>query len=137
MTQIDRRQDFYSYVLDFSAVAAGAVSSNSFSIDTDSNFSLSMMMQQSDLAGAAITVSTDIVPLCTIQITDGGSSRQLFSNPAPLAAVMGKGDNPFILPNVREFAAGSTVSVTLTNYSAATTYNVRLVFSGIKTYIFG
>lgn len=136
-TVVDGREnDFYSYVINFASLANGVSSSGSFSIDTDSDFILTMMTQQSDLALAAVTDSTRIVPLVTVQVTDGGSSRQLFSNPVPIPSVFGCGENPYILPAPRRFSAGSTINVAVANYSTATTYNLRLVFSGIKEYIY-
>lgn len=131
-----RTKDFYSYVLNYTGLAPAATATQSFSIDTDSDFVMSKMEQQTDIALAAITESTYPIPLVTVQITDGGSSRQLFSQAVPVGSVFGSGERPFILPGTRMFSAASTVTVTLVNYSAATTYNIRLVFTGIKHYRF-
>lgn len=130
----NRNQDFYGYVLNFSALAAAANSTGTFQIDQDSDFLLQKMTMVADIAGAAITNSSMPVPLATMQVTDGGSSRSLFSAAAPLGAVFGNGMEPFILPAPRYIAAGSSISVALTNYSAATSYNIRLVFAGIRFY---
>ena len=134
---VETTKDFYNYVVDFIGLASGATTTQTFNIDTDSMFFLMKLTQQSDIAAAAVTRSANVIPLCTIQVNDGGSTRQLFSEPAPIPAVFGTGENPFMLPVPRQFSPGSTVSVTLSNYSAATTYNTRLVFSGAKHYRFG
>lgn len=133
-SRVNKTQDFYSYIINFSALANGSSDSGSISIDTDSDFFLMKMTQQSDIAAAAQTSSSLVVPLVTLQITDGGSSRQLFSQAVPISAIMGSGENPYILPAPRMFSAGSTVTLSVANYSAATTYNLRLVLSGIKQY---
>lgn len=133
---VNRSIDFYSYVLDFSALAAAGSTGQSFSIDTDSDFMLQKLCQTTDIAGAVITNATFPVPLVTIQITDGGSSRHLFSRPAAMGSLFGFGAEPFILPAPRVFSAGSTVTVSLVNYSAATAYNIRLAFIGLKKYRF-
>lgn len=127
-------RDFYSYVLNFSALASGATTTQSFTVDTDSDFFMMKIAQVSDIAAAAYTRSAIPIPLVTMQITDGGSSRQLFSDAVPLDAVAGRGENPFILPSPRKFAASSSVTVQLTNYDAATTYNIRLALIGEKRY---
>lgn len=135
--QPKRNKDFYSYVVNFAALAAGASATQNFSIDTDGDFVLTSLTYQADLAGAALTESGNIVPLCVAQITDGGSSRQLFSQSAPVPAIFGRGDNPFNLPGPRLLVAGSTINVALENYSDATAYNIRMVFIGVKQYHFG
>src|SRR5512139_1353303 len=112
----EKNLDFYAYGVDIASLANGASTSQSFSIDTDSDFFMMKFVMQADLAGVALTSSSDIIPLCTIQITDGGSSRQMFSRPAALKAVFGNGENPFILPAPRQFSAGSSVTVAITNY---------------------
>lgn len=131
-----RNIDFYSYVVNFAGLAAAGSASQSFSIDTDSDFLLQKLCNIVDVAGAAITSSSIPVPLVTVQISDGGSSRQMFSQPAPMGAVFGNGYEPFILPAPRLISAGSTMTVSVTNYSAATTYNIRMAFIGLKRYKF-
>lgn len=135
--QLDKTLDFYGYILNFAAVAPGNAPSASFTIDLDSDFYLQKLVQETDIAGAAVTTASEVIPLVTVQIQDGGSSRSLFSAPCPIHAVFGTGENPFILPAPRQFAAGASVTVSLVNYSAATTYNLRLAFLGIKKYKFG
>lgn len=133
--QVDRSMDFYGYTVDIASIAAAATVTQTFSIDTDSNFVLQKMTQESDISGAAVTTGTEVVPLCKIQVQDGGSSRQMFSQPVSLHGVFGTGENPFILPAPRLFSAGSTVTITVTNYSAATTYHIVLHFLGLKKYL--
>jgi len=135
--QIDRERDFYTYTVSVASLAAAASTSTSFQIDTDSNFILQKMTYTVDLAGAAVTSGAKIVPLVTLQITDGGSSRQMFSQATPIPSIIGDGNEPFILPAPRVFVAASTIQLSFVNYSAATTYtHLYLSFIGQKVYRF-
>ncbi len=56
------------------------------------------------------------------------------ANPVPLNCICGYNGLPFRLPKPRRFAPTSQITVTLTNYSAATAYNLSLCLSGFKVY---
>jgi hypothetical protein len=128
-------EDWYAYVPStISALAAGGSSIFNILMDADSDFKLSKLTQMSDIAGAAQTESSAVIPLVTMDIVDAGSGRKLFSNPIPMGAIFGAGRLPFILPVPRIFTARSSISVTLANYSNATTYNIRLAFIGAKLF---
>jgi len=126
--------DFFVYEVDFLALANGASSTNSFTIQQEADFLLSKLCLTADIAAAAQTQSSAVVPLCTININDTGSGRNLMSAAVPLPALFGAGNLPFILPRQRLFVASSVVNVTLNNFSAASTYNVRLSFIGEKAF---
>lgn len=126
--------DFFSYQVDFVNIAPAAQQSNNFTVQAEADFLLSKMTMQADLNGAAVTTSSNIIPLCTLLIQDTGSGRQLSNIPVPLSAFFGNGNLPFILPRQRVFLARSVVNLTLLNFSAATTYNVRLSFIGEKAF---
>jgi hypothetical protein len=127
-------KEFFVYEIDFSALAASGSSSDSFNIQADSDFVLQKMTYFADIAAAAQTDSSRIVPDCTVLITNTGSGRQLMSQAVPLASIFGTGVLPFILPTPYPFQSRSTVSVTVANFSAGTTYNIRLSFIGYKLY---
>ncbi len=129
-----RIRDFFVYEADFNALAAAASANNNINVQADSDFLLQKITYQADIAGGAQTSSTVVIPLCTIQITDGGSGRSLFALPAPIPNIFGTGQIPFILPTPKVFAAKSTITVILANYSNATTYNIRLSFIGAKLF---
>lgn len=129
--------DFFIYEVDFSALASGASQTNSFTIQQEADFLLTKITLQADIAAAGQTESTRVIPLATIMINDTGSGRNLMSSAVPLANIFGTGGLPFILPRQRLFVASSVVNITLTNFGAANTYNIRLSFIGEKAFTFG
>lgn len=129
--------DFFIYEVDFSALASGVSQTNSFTIQQEADFLLTKITLQADIAAAGQTESTRVIPLATIMINDTGSGRNLMSSAVPLANIFGTGGLPFILPRQRLFVASSVVNITLTNFGAADTYNIRLSFIGEKAFTFG
>lgn len=132
-----QRRDFFVYDIDFLAIAPGATSNGQIQIQADSDFELQKLTQFSDIAVADQTESTRVLPLVTIQVTDTGTGRQMFNAPVPIAALFGDGRIPFILPTAKIFTQNASVAFTLSNYSAATTYNVRLQLIGAKIFTYG
>jgi hypothetical protein len=131
-----KRRDFFAYTLAFSALAAGAAAQGAIQIQADSDFELSKFTMFADIAGAAETEATRVLPLITIQITDTGTGRALFSSPLPIPAIMGDGRIPFILPVPKIFSANASVAIQVSNFSAATTYNLRLLLIGAKIFTY-
>lgn len=127
-------KDFYVYQEDFLALADSTSATGSINIQADSDFILQKMTYFADIAVAIQTDSTRVVPLITLQIVDAGSGRNLLEAPAPISSLFGEGDLPFILPTPRVFFARSNVELTVANFSAGTTYNLRLSFIGYKAY---
>lgn len=128
-------KDWYGYPLLFSALAPGAATLT-FQIDAASDFFLTALsfLCEADLT-TSVTVSTFVVPKVTVQVTDGGSSRNLFQNQVPLYSVFGDGDHPHRLIHPRLFVRNSAITVNLTNYSTATTYSrLYLMFEGFRIY---
>jgi hypothetical protein len=132
--KVQYSQDYYTYQVNFASIAAGASASGSFQVQADSDFKWLKATCMADLAGVAQTVSAQVIPLVTINITDTGSGRQLMSAPVPIWNMFGTGQIPFILPVPRIFKARANVAITLANYSAATAYLVRLSFIGTKVF---
>jgi hypothetical protein len=129
-------KDFFSYGLNLATIAAGVPATNTVTMDADSDFLWQKFCFFTDIAGAAQTESTLVIPLATITITDTGSGRQIMNVPIPLNAIAGRGALPFILPMPKIFPARATVSATVANFSAATTYvTPRLVFIGTKLFL--
>jgi len=126
--------DFFTYEVDFFGLASAVSATSSFTVQQEADFMLSKITMTADVAGAAITDATRPIPLCTIMINDTGSGRNLMASAVPLGNIFGSGSLPFILPRQRLFVASSVVNVTLTNYSAATTYDIRLSFIGEKAF---
>lgn len=131
------RRDFYVYGANFASLAAAASTSTSIQIQADSEFEIQKLSFFADLAGAAQTDSTRVLPLVTLQITDTGTGRQVFNTPVAIPAIMGDGRIPFILPTTKVFSPSSAVQIDLANYSAATAYLVRLYMIGAKIFRYG
>jgi hypothetical protein len=118
------------------AGTAGASLPVNINVQADSDFKLIKLTHFSN-NHASITnqqESTRVLPLVTIQITDTGSGRNLFSNPIPLPALAGDGRVPFILPITRIFKASATITVTFTNYDTAIAYDINLSLIGTKLF---
>lgn len=126
--------DFFVYEVDFASLAPAGSSTSSFTIQQEADFLLTKITMVADIAGAAFTESTRPIPLATIMVNDTGSGRNLMSSAVPLPNIFGAGGLPFILPRQRLFVASSVVNITLTNYDAAVTYNIRLSFIGEKAF---
>lgn len=128
-------EDFAIYEVDSGSIAPGVTNNVNLTIQQDSAFKWMKAAYFADLAGAAVTESTKIVPLATIQILDAGSGRNLFSNPVPIASAFGTGELPLILPIPRRFKPFSQINFTFANFSNATTYtNIRLSLIGTKIF---
>jgi hypothetical protein len=129
-------EDFFVYEADFLAVAAAtSAPQQTITIQADSDFELLKLSQVSDIAGAVETEATAVLPLATLLIQVGSSGRNLMINPVPIPNLFGSGRIPMVLPRGRIFQAQTTITLTYTNYSAATTYNTRLSFIGRKLYL--
>lgn len=129
--------DFFVYEVDFAALISGGSQTSSFTIQQEADFLLTKITMLADIAAAAETAATRIVPLATIMINDTGSGRNLMSSAVPLPNIFGEGGLPFILPRQRLFVASSVVNITLTNFAAASNYNIRLSFIGEKAFKYG
>lgn len=125
-------KDFFIYEIDFAALAPAASATAQLAVQADADFIWSKAAQMSDIAAAAETVSSQVIPLASVLITDSGAGRQLMNTAVPIFNIFGNGQIPFILPRPRIFRSQSVVTVQVTNYSAATTYNIKLSFIGEK-----
>lgn len=133
----DENSLFFTYAIPvITSLAAGASSSQTITFDQDSTFYWTKTTYFADLAAAAINDSTRPIPLLTVSMTDTGSGRLLNNSPTPIDSIAGyKASEPYILPSPRKWAPNSTLRVTITNYSATTTYtNIYLVLHGVKSY---
>ena len=130
------------YVLDhfisgqtIASLAPGASTTISIPVQADSMFTIVKTSYSVDIASASFTDSTRPIPLINVSITDTGSGSNLQLNPVPLACLAGVAGLPLVWPVPREFKGSSTIQITFTNFSAATTYtNIFLALIGFKTY---
>jgi hypothetical protein len=131
----DGPRDYFIYTVNLGSLAAAATANVNAAISADSDFWLTGLSYQSDLAGAALTDSTRQIPLITLQITDTGSGRQLFSAVTPINNIAGEGGTPYRLIHPRFFARSTTIQLAAVNYSAATTYtNTFISLLGFKIF---
>lgn len=131
------RRDFYTYGINFLALAAGATANGAIAVEADSEFEVQKLAMFADIAAAVQTASTRVLPLVTIQITDTGTGRPMFSIPLPIPAIFGDGQIPFLLPTTKVFTKRASIAVAVVNFSAATTYNLRVVLIGSKIFTYG
>jgi len=131
-----KRRDFFAYTLSFAALLAGTATQGAIQIQSDSDFELTKFTMLADIAAATQTEATRVLPLVTIQITDTGTGRALFSSPLPIPAIFGDGRIPFILPVPKIFSANASVAVQVANFAAATDYNLRILLIGAKIFTY-
>lgn len=136
--QIQYVEDFFIYTLaTLVPLVAGATFNGNITIQADSDFKAVKLMQFASIAGAAQTESSRVIPLVNMTILDTGSGRNLFSAATPLGALFGDGRLPFILPVPRIFKARTNIAIALSNFSAATSYDIVLAIAGAKIFQMG
>lgn len=133
-TRSDKRRDFFAYTITFDALLAGTSAQGSLQLQSDSEFELTKLTFMADIAAAAETEATRVLPLVTLQLRDSGTARNLFSAPVPIPSIMGDGRIPFILPVPKLFSPNASIAFEVANYSAATDYNLRLNLVGAKVF---
>lgn len=126
-------KDHYVYKAIVSTLTAGSTLTSQIQIEANADFVWVKSAYFADIAGAAQTESSRVIPLVRVAITDSGSGRNLQNLPVPVASLAGHGGLPLNLPQPRIFNANSNISLTFANYSAATDYgNVELSLIGYK-----
>jgi len=140
MTDNNGRQffpDFFIYMGRVSTLAAGASDTAQINIFADGDFIVTKINYFADIAGAAQTEDSRVIPLVRVQMTDTGSGRNLQNTAVPISSLAGHEGLPMNLPVPRVIKANANLTITFTNYSAATTYaNVELAFIGYnKLYV--
>lgn len=125
--------DHFIYMAKVTGLASGASATAQIAIEANSDFVWLKASYMTDIAGAAQTDSTRVIPLVRVAITDSGSGVNLQNTPVPLSSLSGHEGLPLNISQPRTFSANSNISLTFSNYSAATTYaNVELAFIGYR-----
>jgi hypothetical protein len=130
-------QDYFTYNILFNGLAPNDTQNGTIQIQADSDFKWVKGAFFASIAGAGQTNDDRVIPLVDILITDGGSGRQLMNQPISVVDVFGTGQLPFILPIERIFKARSNITIQVSNFSAAETYDLRLDFIGTKIFQLG
>lgn len=117
-----------------SALAPGASLPSQINIDAGTDFYWIATTYQADIAEAAQTESTLVIPLVNVVITDTGSQRQLMNAAVPLPCIAGPGERPYRLILPRLFRANSIITFNWTSYVASgTTYgNIYTILHGFR-----
>lgn len=133
---IEGRRMFYIYQTpNVASIAAAASATNTIQFDIDSVFCWLRICVFADIAGAVQTVSSLVVPLVTMQVTDTGSGTNFFNNPIPLGAIAGSAQLPFVMPSPQFVQPAASLQFAFANFSNATTYaNLRVQLIGFKVY---
>lgn len=131
-TNVQDNQDFFVNAATVLSIAPAANVSANIAIEADASFFATKISMFATIAGAAVTQSSIVIPLVTLQITDNGSGRNLFNQAIPLGCIAGGGDLPYMIPIKRLFRANSSILLNFTNFSASTTYRIDIALSGVK-----
>lgn len=122
----------YQYVFTFTGLAPGVTQTVTKNVQRDADFHWIKGEYFADIAAAVQTDETRVIPLCTVYIQDTASSYYLSDGPVPLPSRFGIGALPSILTAPYVFVASNTITMQCANFSAATTYNIRITMSGLK-----
>jgi hypothetical protein len=103
-------------------------------IDAGFDFYWVASSQASDVAEAAQTNGSLVVPLVTVLISDTGSQKQLMNFPVPIGSIFGSGYEPYRLLIPRLVRGNAVLQFSFTSYVASgTTYsNIYLVLHGFR-----
>lgn len=116
------------------ALAAAASSITNISIQADSDFLIEKTTFSADVAAAAQTFNTQVIPHANVTLVATSSGRQLMNVQAPLAGLFGTGQLPFIWPRSYLIPASSILQITLVSFEAANANFITLNFIGRKLY---
>lgn len=126
--------DHFIYRAAVTNIAAnGGQASAIVNIEANSDFVWVKSAYVADIAGAAQTDSSRVIPLVRVAINDSGSGTNLQISPIPISALAGHEGLPLNIAQPRIFSGSSQVSFTFSNYSADTVYaNVELMLIGYR-----
>lgn len=132
----DTQHDYFEYVVTVAAISSVAPNASTpLQIENDSDFYWIASTYQADIAAAALTEATNLIPLVDLEMQDTGSGRNFQNAPIPLTCIAGDGKRPFRLIRPRRFGANTVINMKWTNQvAAATTYRIRFVLCGYKIY---
>ncbi len=121
----------YGYNLTFSALTAGSSASQTLNIAANADFIALTVHHRANVAAAGQNVSTKTAPLARILVVDSGSNEQFTNSAVDLENYSTNGNIINTLSYPRIISGRSTLTVTLTNFDAAQTYNIDVFFEGV------
>lgn len=133
---LEGRRFFYIYQTpNIASIAPAASTTNVIQFDIDSVFVWMRTNVFADVAGAAQTPSSMVVPLVTMQVTDTGSGTNFFNNPVPLGAIAGDARLPFVMPTPVMCQPAASFQFAFASFVTGVTYaNLRVQLVGFKVY---
>jgi|SRR5712671_377684 len=114
------------------APAPAAQANGAIQIDAAAPFVIISTTMKADVAAAAQTVNTEVLPNATILLTDQSTGRQFMDVALPIPSLFGSARQPYFWPKPKIMPANSTLQWQITNFEAANTNNLRLSFHGYK-----
>lgn len=121
----------YGYNLTFSALASGASATQTLNIAANADFIALLLHHRANVAAAGQNVSTKVAPLARILVVDSGSNEQFTNSAVDLENYSTNGNIINTLSYPRIISGRSTLTVTVSNYDAAQTYNIDVFFEGV------
>jgi hypothetical protein len=115
-------------------MVAGAAAQSILQIPSDSAFQCWKITFSANEHGATEMWSDAVQVPVTVFIVDGGSGRQILSQPVFLHQIGGPGRQPFLMPGKRIFLPNSTVTFTWANLDTNQWDNIGLVLHGRKIF---
>lgn len=136
LNQANIRQQLYFYEVDVT-VANGATSApTALAIQGDAPFVIQagMVWATNNAALTALTPTTRITPLATIQLNDQSGPGNLQSSAVPVQNLYGVDGVPMAWPSPYTMPANSQLLHTVTSYDSAITMTLRFTYIGFKLF---
>lgn len=127
-------KQFYVYEFFTAALGVAASATDQVKIESDADFIWTKMAFWADLASAAQTDATRVLPNVSIQFKDTGSGRNFFNAPIAIPSIFGTGEIPFILPIAQKLRLNSVLQCDFTSFEAVSTPDIRLAIIGYKIF---
>lgn len=122
--------EYFGYAVEIDNVAQNAAASGIFQVQSDSDFVCTYL---SGISYNPTTGGVDPVPIGLIQITDTGSGKTFFNQPAFMGLVFGQGGYPFLLPAPRLIAPNTNIQYNVTNLNTAAR-NFHIIMLGARIF---
>lgn len=127
--------EFYVFVSKRVAVAQGASAvTDLIQLQADADFIIEKLCYHADIAGAAMTDSSRVVPNITILLTSTSSGKGLMNIAMPVSSLFGTGQEPFILPKPYYLTGNSTIQIQYNSNEAVNAVNMQISFIGRKVF---
>lgn len=130
-------KDYFVYNIPQFNLGSGAGFNTNFAIQADSDFEWVFTTYSGVIVGdvgfGTAWADNNVIPI-TLNISDGGSGRNLFSGPIPMVEIAGPGRQPYFLPKSRIFLGKSTVNLAFTNYSTTAYDDISFSLHGNKIF---